>query len=135
LWHYLYIKIVKGLVLSNQSIDMKSIFLFAAICFVSITASAQEKKAGVVDSTKAIQTVEASCGQCQFKMKATGCDLAVRIKGNSYFVEGVKIDELGDAHADDGFCNAIRKAEVQGVVKKGKFQATYFKLLPADKKH
>ena len=27
-----------------------------------------------------------------------GCDLAVRIDGKSYFVEGTKIDEHGDAH-------------------------------------
>lgn len=115
---------------------MKQLLLIVAFSCISIVTSAQETKtSGKLDKHKPVQTVEASCGQCQFKMKASGCDLAVRIKGNSYFVDGVKIDELGDAHADDGFCNAIRKAEVQGVVKKGKFQATYFKLLPAEKKH
>ena len=59
-----------------------------------------------------------------------GCDLAVRIDGKSYFVEGSKIDEHGDAHADDGFCNAVNKAEVIGEVKAGKFVVSYFKLLP-----
>ncbi len=81
------------------------------------------------------QVVEAACGQCQFKMQGKkGCDLAVRINGKSYFVEGTNIDDHGDAHSTEGFCNAVRKAEVSGEVKDGKFVATSFKLLPAEKK-
>ena len=33
-----------------------------------------------------------------------------------------------DAHSDSGFCNAIRKADVQGKVMNNKFHVTYFKL-------
>ena len=55
-------------------------------------------------------------------------------EGKSYFVEGTKIDEHGDAHAHDGFCSAIRKAEVVGEVKNNKFVVSHFKLLPAEKK-
>ncbi len=77
-----------------------------------------------------IQIVEASCGQCQFKMEGKSCDLAVRIDGKSYFVEGTNIDSHGDAHADDGFCASIRKAEVIGEIKDNKFVVTRFKLLP-----
>lgn len=85
-------------------------------------------------STQKVQVVEASCGQCQFKMKGKkGCDLAVRINGKSYFVEGTKIDDHGDAHSKEGFCNAIRKAEVTGEIKGDKFVATSFKLLPEEK--
>ncbi|CAM3827373.1 MULTISPECIES: DUF6370 family protein [Flavobacterium] len=81
------------------------------------------------------QTVEASCGQCQFGMKEkSGCDLAVRIDGKAYFVEGSSIDDHGDAHAHDGFCQAIRQADVIGEVKNGKFVATYFKVRPKKKK-
>jgi hypothetical protein len=83
----------------------------------------------VVDATKPIKIVEVSCGQCQFEMGGKGCNLAVRIKGKSYFVDGTSIDEHGDAHAEDGFCKAIRKAEVQGKIVKNRFVATYFKLL------
>jgi hypothetical protein len=90
--------------------------------FFCIVTNAQDK-------TKT-QIVEVSCGQCQFGMKAKGCDLAVRIDGKTYFIDGTKIDEHGDAHAEDGFCNAVRKAEVIGEVKEGRFVATYFKLLP-----
>ena len=86
---------------------------------------AQDKK----ENSK-IQIVEASCGQCQFKMKGKSCDLAVRIDGKSYFVEGTNIDAHGDAHADDGFCASIRKAEVIGEIKDNKFVVTYFKLQP-----
>lgn len=81
------------------------------------------------DSTKKILTVEASCGQCQFGLKGEGCKLAVRIDGKAYFVKGTDIDSHGDAHAKDGFCEAIRKAEVQGEVVNNEFVLTYFKLV------
>jgi len=74
--------------------------------------------------------VEASCGQCLFDMKEKeGCDLAIRIDGKSYFVDGAHIDDFGDAHAEDGFCSAIRKAEVEGELKKSVFFAKSFKIL------
>lgn len=79
------------------------------------------------------QIVDASCGQCQFGMKSkAGCDLAVRIDGKPYFVEGTDIHKHGDAHAADGFCSVVRKAEVTGEIKNEKFVATSFKLLPME---
>ena len=104
----------------------------AAIAFFMIGISsmnAQEKK-----TEQKPQIVEASCGQCQFGMKdKPGCDLAVRIDGKSYFVEGTDINKHGDAHAHDGFCSAIRQAEVVGEVKNNKFVVSQFKLLPQKK--
>jgi hypothetical protein len=73
--------------------------------------------------------VEASCGECQFKLEGKGCSLAVRIDDKAYFVDGTTIDEHGDAHAKDGFCEAIRKADVQGELVNNRFKVTYFKLL------
>ena len=64
--------------------------------------------------------------------RAEGCQFW-DIDGKAYFVDGTKIDDHGDAHAEDGFCEAIRKAEVQGKVVDGRFKATYFKLLPEPK--
>jgi hypothetical protein len=101
---------------------MKNLFSLV-ILFICFSVSAQEKPK--------TQIVETSCGQCQFGMKdKKGCDLAVRIDGKSYFVDGSKLDDHGDAHAEDGFCSAIRKAEVVGEVKDNKFVVTSFKLLP-----
>lgn len=101
------------------------LFLFLS----SFVGFSQEKKA------EKKQIVEVSCGQCRFAMKdKKGCDLAVRIEGKTYFVEGTSIDDHGDAHAVDGFCSAIRKAEVIGEIKDNKFVVTYFKLLPEDKR-
>ena len=75
------------------------------------------------------QVVEAACGQCQFGMtEKSGCDLAVRIDGKSYFVDGTKIDEHGDAHADDGFCVVIRNANVKGKIVDGRFKSESFTL-------
>ena len=75
------------------------------------------------------QVVEAACGQCQFGMtEKLGCDLAIRIDGENYFVDGTKIDEHGDAHADDGFCVVIRNANVKGKIVEGRFKSESFTL-------
>ena len=77
------------------------------------------------------QIIDVSCGQCQFGMKdKAGCDLAARIDDKTYFIDGTKIDKHGDAHAKDGFCSAIRQAEVIGEVKDNRFVVRYVKLLP-----
>jgi hypothetical protein len=73
--------------------------------------------------------VEAACGQCQFGLPGHEYDLAVRIDGESYFVDGTDIDDHGDAHAEDGFCNAVRQARVTGHIEDGRFVATSFELL------
>lgn len=75
--------------------------------------------------------VEAACGQCLFGKKGKGCDLAIRIEGQSYFVDGVNLDTLGDAHAKDGMCNMIRRAKVTGEIRNQRFAATSFVMLPA----
>jgi len=105
---------------------MKQLLTAFIICIIILPANAQQTL--VPDSAKKILMVEASCGECKFGMKGKNCDLAVRIKGKAYFVDGVHIDSLGDAHAEDGFCKAIRKAAVQGKIVNNRFKATYFNL-------
>nr|WP_315139995.1 DUF6370 family protein [uncultured Flavobacterium sp.] len=107
---------------------MKQLLIFAFI-FLASTASAQAKK----EQPKP-QIVAAACGQCQFDMEGHGCELAVRIDGKCYFVDGTSIDSHGDAHADDGFCAAIRKAEVVGKIVNNRFQVTSFHLIPEEGK-
>ena len=76
------------------------------------------------------QVVEAACGQCQFGITGkAGCDLAVRIDGKSYFVDGTSIHDHGDAHANDGFCEAIRQAEVKGEIIDGRFKVETFTII------
>lgn len=82
------------------------------------------------DPAQKVVTLETSCGQCNFGLKGKGCDLAVRINGKAYYVSGTGINDHGDAHDDQGFCNAIRKAEVQGQLVKNRYVVTYFRLLP-----
>lgn len=82
------------------------------------------------DTTIKAIVAEAACGQCRFGLKGDDCNLAVRIDGKAYFVDGTGIDDHGDAHAKDGFCNAIRKAAVKGKLVNDRFVASYFKLLP-----
>lgn len=111
---------------------MKKILLLLSTVFFFAAVNAQTK-INVADSTKKIIKAEASCGECQFKMEGKGCHLAVRIDGKSYFVDGTSIDDHGNAHGETGFCEAIRKAEVQGQIVDNRFKATYFKLLPYKK--
>ena len=97
-----------------------------------------KKKEDSKTKTSAAETqivAEAGCGQCQFKLNGKdGCDLAVRIDGKAYFVDGASIDDFGDAHADDGLCMCVRKAKVKGEIKDGRFVATSFDVLPAKEK-
>src|SRR6187402_46332 len=102
--------------------------LSIALLFTALITTAQENK----EAPKP-QIVEVSCGECQFGMKGKGCDLAIRIDGKSYFVDGTKIDDHGDSHAEDGFCETIRKAEVTGEIVNNRFKVATFTLLPEKK--
>jgi Family of unknown function (DUF6370) len=107
----------------QHQLKMKKI-IFAILILFNISFLAQEKKLQLKN-----KVVETSCGQCQFGLKDKGCDLAIRVDGKSYYTIGTTIDEHGDAHAKDGFCNAIRKAIVSGTIKNGKFLVKTFKLI------
>lgn len=74
--------------------------------------------------------VEAGCGKCMYGLPDADCALALRIDGRVHPVAGVDIDSLGDAHAADGLCNAVRQARATGSVEDGRFRATSIELLP-----
>lgn len=76
------------------------------------------------------QMLEISCGQCQFGLKQPGCTLAVKIGKKAFFVKGKFIDDFGDAHATQGLCNAVLKAEVTGVLNNDIFEAAEINILP-----
>ncbi len=83
------------------------------------------------DKNEISQIVDVSCGQCQFGMTSQkGCDLAIKIEGKSYFVDGTKIDDHGDAHnKQNGFCEVVRKAKVTGKIVEDRFVATSFEMI------
>lgn len=112
---------------------MKYLIILMALSFTSMTAMAQQSKEKektklVYDKDKPVYEVEASCGTCQFKMEGKGCNLAIKFQNKYYYVEGTDIDDHGDAHEKEGFCNAIKKARVQGQVVGDKFLVTWFAL-------
>lgn len=118
-----------------KNYTMKSLLIISIFSFFGTALSAQNKNsAGTFEKNKKIILAEAACGQCKLGFKGESCDLAVRIHNKAYFVDGVHIDSLGNAHAKEGFCNAIRKAEVQGEIKDDRFVASYFNLLPTSAK-
>ena len=77
------------------------------------------------------RVIEASCGQCQLGLPGTGCDLAILVEGNAYYVDGSGIDDHGDAHGKDGLCNVIRKARTTGTIVDGRFNAEMLEVLPS----
>lgn len=115
---------------------MKSLLTFLGSCFFALTTLGQtaETKINLPAADKAIQVVEVSCGKCKLGLPGKTCDLAVRIDGKSYYADGADIDNFGDAHAHEGMCNAIRKAEVQGELVNNRFKISYIKILPEVKK-
>ena len=115
---------------------MKIIFslLFLSFCGLSALSQVNQSTSALPDPSKKIVNVKAACGKCQFGLAGKTCELAIRIKNKTYYVDGTDIDSHGDAHADDGFCNAIQKAEVQGEVAGNRYHLTYFKLLNSKKK-
>jgi hypothetical protein len=123
--------LIKPANLPQKLSSMKSFILIFSLALMSFVGKAQQSgKPSAPDPKKKLMTVEASCGPCKFGLKGGTCDLAIKLDGKAYFVDGTDINEHGDAHADDGFCNAVRKAKVQGEVKDDRFKATYFQLLP-----
>ncbi len=106
---------------------MRILFVLTFLTF-SIATFAQTKT-----QAAKTQVVEAACGQCMFAMEGKGCDLAVRIDGKTYWVDGTGINDHGDAHAADGFCNAVRKAEIKGAITdKGRYKVEAFKLVTVE---
>ena len=113
---------------------MKNLILALAFGVFAIGASAQTAPKKVASSKVIIkQIVDIACGECQFKMKGKDCELAVKIDGKPYFVDGKSIDDFGDAHGEHGFCNAVSKAEVTGEIVNNRFKAKEIKLLPTKK--
>ena len=115
--------------LVNKNVAMKKLtFLFLFIPILSFGQKPLQKILKFNPEASVIQA-EASCGICMFNMKGKECELAVKIeKSRYYYVAGTDIDDYGDAHSETGFCNAIRKADIQGKVNDNKFHVTYFKL-------
>jgi len=115
---------------------MRALISILACCLFSITVIAQttEAKKNLPDAGKPIQVMEVSCGKCKLGLPGKTCDMAVRVDGKAYYADGADIDSFGDAHAQDGMCNAIRKADVQGELVNDRFKISYIKLLPDPKK-
>jgi predicted acyltransferase (DUF342 family) len=106
---------------------MKSILSLLFFTFI-FSANAQTK----TEQSKP-QIGEVACGLCQFDMVGLDCELAIRIDKKTYYVDGTTIDAHGDAHAKDGFCQTIRKAEVVGEIVGDKFKVSSFNLVPITK--
>src|SRR3982751_4368403 len=115
---------------------MKTLIFAILLTSFGFAASAQttpQQRATKQPTSLKNKVVEIACGECKFKMEGKSCDLAIRLDGKSYFVDGKSVDDFGDAHAKHGFCNAISNAEVTGEIVNNRFKAKTIKLLPTKK--
>lgn len=115
--------------LPKEAKTMKYSLLFFVVFSLFLSCTPADTSLRLED-----KIVEAACGQCQFQLKSEkqSCDLAIRVNGKAYFVDGSSIDDHGDAHAADGFCQRIRNARVTGEISKGRFHAESFQVLPLE---
>ena len=112
---------------------MKHVVIFLQFLAFGLNLQAQTApKQTVQAKTITKKVVDIACGECQFKMKGKSCDLAIRMDGKAYFVDGKSIDDFGDAHRKHGFCNAVSQAEVTGKIVNNRFKATSINLIPKD---
>ena len=65
----------------------------------------------------------ASYSMCNFGKNNKKCSLVIQINEKAYNVKGSNIDDHGDSHANDGYCNVIKKIYVEGRVRGKSFTA------------
>ena len=71
------------------------------------------------------QIVEIGCALCQMGLECDKCQLAVKIADNTYFLEGVDLDE----EAEYELCSVIKKAKIKGKISDNKFIAQNFEFI------
>ena len=108
---------------------MRKLLILIFILPFSLQSQDTSKKELEFDPNLQVIEAKASCGICMFDMDGFKCELAVKIDGANYYVEGTDIDDYGDAHSENGFCNAIRDAKIQGQIVDDKYIVTYFRLI------
>tara|TARA_S200000501_G_scaffold379024_1_gene446660 strand:+ start:47687 stop:48082 length:396 start_codon:yes stop_codon:yes gene_type:complete len=64
-----------------------------------------------------------SCGMCNFFTEDKTCAVSVKIGRDVFKVHGVDINDHGDSHAVNGYCNVIKRAYVNGKLKDKKLYA------------
>ena len=94
-------------------------------CGPSKTHNAEEK--GLLESVPRNNYVEGnvliSCGMCNFMNGDNDCALAIKVGSKVFSVKDVGIDDHGDSHARDGYCNVIKKVYVEGRIRGESFTA------------
>ena len=94
-------------------------------CGPSKTHRAENK--GLLESVPRNNYVEGnvliSCGMCNFMNGDNDCALAIKVGTEVFSVKGVGIDDHGDSHAKDGYCNVIKKVYVEGRIRGKSFTA------------
>ena len=89
--------------------------------------SKKSEKKGLIESVPRNNYIEGnvliSCGMCNFMNGDRDCALAIKVGSEVLSVRDVGIDDHGDSHARDGYCNVIKKVYVEGRVKGKSFKA------------
>ena len=116
-------------------------YLFALVFFLTVSSQVveagcggcgssrahKEEKKGLVESIPRNNYIEGnvliSCGMCNFMNGDNDCALAIKVGRDVLSLKDVGIDDHGDSHAKDGYCNVIKKVYVEGRVRGKTFKA------------
>ena len=116
--------------------NLFTLIFFLTISFQSVQAGCggcgpsrahkQEKK-GLVEIIPRNNYIEGnvliSCGMCNFMNGDNDCAIAIKVGRDVLSLKDVGIDDHGDSHAKDGYCNVIKKVYVEGRVRGKTFKA------------
>ena len=104
-----------------------TIYILILLIHLNTTLFGQYELHKYDHSMKINLIVDAACAKCQFGYtKDDKCYLAVDINSEIYYVDGTTIEEHKDK---TGFCNVIRKAHTQGIIKDNRFLLEKFSVL------
>ena len=97
-------------------------------CRTNRKHSSSKISSGLLEKVPSNRQIEGyvlvSCGMCNFLTNDNDCSLAVKIGSKVLKVRGVGIDDHGNSHASDGYCNVIKKKYVEGIVRDDLFLPT-----------
>jgi hypothetical protein len=116
--------------------NLFTLIFFLTISFQSVQAGCggcgpsrahKEEKKGLVEIIPRNNYIEGnvliSCGMCNFMNGDNNCAIAIKVGRDVLSLKDVGIDDHGDSHAKDGYCNVIKKVYVEGRVRGKTFKA------------
>ncbi len=124
--------------MERMRVSLVGVVTIASVLMFAGCEASQPRDQGVSPDrhgdSQAAEVLDGSvgCALCIYHMPGiSDCVLAAKVGEKVMLVEGVGIDDLGDAHdPKTGLCNVSRKASIHGHIEGDKLVATQISLQP-----